>query len=79
MSQQDTRLQEENKPVTTYWLEHYIGPDGLCKLCSNSGKIYAQTVSPYTARLETVVEYCICPNGQDRREQDESRHALEAH
>ncbi len=36
------------------WLEEYIGKDGLCILCKNSGYI----------KNENKKICCICPNGR---------------
>lgn len=44
----------EHEVVTDYWLKNYVGPDSLCVLCKNSGRI----------KLEGQTVFCICPNGQ---------------
>ncbi len=48
----------EDEHVSEYWVKHYIGPNGLCALCDNSGKIKTE---------KSGYHFCICPNGQVMR------------
>jgi hypothetical protein len=71
MTTRDATLQESNKPVTTYWIEHYVGEQGICTLCGNTGLVDTRgTFSPAGVQVGRV-NFCIWPNGQARRQFEE--------
>ncbi len=41
------------------WLDNYVGPDGLCVICENTGKI----------KTKHGTYCCICPNGRSIKRQ----------
>lgn len=57
------QLSARNHAVTEYWMAFYIDHDlaGRCRLCNNHGMLRNHLGN---------MEYCICPNGQARREHD---------
>jgi len=62
----------ENVPpadvLSQYWATNYVGPDGRCLLCCNSGFI----------ALPGMSVYCFCPNGRELRARGE-RVSTEVH
>lgn len=61
---------KENKAVVEYWLKYYVNK-GLCCLCGNVGMIDTRGRAISFAEVDAgKVTYCICPNGQKRREFD---------
>lgn len=59
----------EDRHVTEYWLEHYVGERSLCVLCANTGMV--NTVP--RATLTGAKTFCICPNGQVRRHAEKKK------
>ena len=46
--------------VAKYWVEHYVGIKGRCKVCDNAGTFAVHDGS-------RTFDYCFCPNGQKLR------------
>lgn len=58
---------ETNKPLTAYWLEHYVRRQ-MCSLCGQSGILDTRATAITTTGLRCgEVHFCICPNGQAMR------------
>lgn len=56
-------MSEKNNDL---WFE-YVNELGLCGLCSNSGILGIQSVSP-TGIFCFITAHCICPNGRRLKE-----------
>jgi hypothetical protein len=54
-------------PITDYWFEHYV-KRGLCSLCGNYGVIDTRGTRTPAGVAVGALHFCICPNGQKRRE-----------
>lgn len=64
-----------NGTVTRYWLRYYC--DGVCTLCGNSGQIDTTGVKAPTGRAVGRRQFCICPNGQTQRRDEQEHQHLE--
>jgi len=58
------------RAVTNYWMRHYVNSTcSLCSLCGNTGKIDTRGSAMSTAGVDAGrLNFCICPNGQQARE-----------
>jgi hypothetical protein len=54
-----------------YWMKYCVGT--LCSLCGNSGIIDTTGVTSAAGILVGRKNYCICPNGQSMRKQEEAK------
>lgn len=65
-------IKDLHEEVTKYWIENYANKN-MCSLCAQSGKIDTMGISTPAGMSVGRVNYCICPNGQSLRgQQDET-------
>ena len=60
-----------NEKVIKYWEKYYTGIDGLCTLCDQTGIINNLIVDSSSRGATMKINYCICPNGQKLRHDNE--------
>lgn len=53
----------EDRVLSEFWATNYVGSDGKCILCENTG-----FVTPHAIIVGTPDVYCFCPNGRALRE-----------
>ncbi len=56
--------------VKNYWVAFYVNK-GLCSLCGNKGMIDTRGVTSPAGVECGRINYCICPNGQNMRQEVE--------
>ena len=55
--------------VVEYWNRFYVSEDGMhCTLCGQSGVIHTEAVATPTGVQVGRKNFCICPNGQQLRD-----------
>jgi len=62
-------ISAKNYVVTNYWLKYYCTQH--CTLCGNNGIIDTRGVKTPAGVEVGRINYCICPNGQAMRKQNE--------
>lgn len=58
-----------SETLTNFWHAFFV-KKGMCSLCGNSGLIDTRGATTAAGVVVGDVHYCICPNGQVRRERD---------
>ena len=65
-------LYKRSKAFVDYFFDHFINEDTLCCLCGNTGIVETQPSNPSGSKRYKHKGYCICPNGQVLRQQQEN-------
>ena len=64
-------LYKRSKAFVDYFFKHFINEDTLCCLCANTGIVETHPKNPRGDKQYHYKGFCICPNGQVLRSQQE--------
>jgi hypothetical protein len=66
--EKDAVLDEIRNAVNVYWLAYFVGRDGQCSLCGNSGVVNTRDRAMNASGVDQGrIQFCFCPNGQEIR------------